>query len=216
METISMNTESDNSRFEKKEVILEHAQKIFMRYGLKSVTMDDISRELKISKKTLYRFVTDKNDLVAQVMQAHITKDQAVVNEMAKNSKNAIEEIMTISEYVGSMVGNLHPSVHYDMEKYYPEAWEIFINHKRHFVLNCMSQNMVRGIKEGFYRKDLNVPILALLYVGRIDMVFDGQLFPPEHFNFRDVFVEMIHYHLRGISSEKGINYLTENYKKKK
>ncbi len=216
METISINTDSDNSRFEKKEVILEHAQKIFMRYGLKSVTMDDISRELKISKKTLYRFVTDKNDLVAQVMQAHVTKDQAIVKEMAEKSKNAIEEIRSISEYVGAMVGNLHPSVHYDMEKYYPEAWEIFMKHKRNFVLNCMSENMVRGMKEEYYRKDLNVPIIALLYVGRIDMVFDGQLFPPDQFNFGDVFIEMIHYHLRGIASEKGFDYINQNFKKKK
>lgn len=197
---------------EKKEEILEQAKKIFMRYGLKSVTMDDISKELKISKKTLYKFVTDKNDLVAQVMQAYIENDQKLVNDLIKNSKNAIDEILAISEYVGGMMNNLHPSIHYDMEKYYPEAWEIFIGHKRNYVLNCMTENILRGIKEGIYRKDLNVPIVALIYVSRIDIVFDGQLFTPDEYKFADVYQEMMIYHLRGIASEKGIKQLNEKF----
>jgi AcrR family transcriptional regulator len=200
---------------EKKEVVLEHATKIFMRYGLKSVTMDDVSRELKISKKTLYKFVTDKNDLVAQVMKAHIQNDESCICDLIKESKNAIEEILSISEFVGGMVNNLHPSIHYDLEKYYPEAWELFIGHKRNFVLNCMMENTLRGIKEGYYRKDLNVPIISLIYVSRIDLVFDGQLFPPDQYNFKDVYMEMMNYHLRGISSEKGIKYLNEKFNTK-
>lgn len=200
---------------EKKEVVLENATKIFMRYGLKSVTMDDVSRELKISKKTLYKFVTDKNDLVAQIMKAHIQNDEASVTKLIKESENSIEEIISISEFAGKIVNNMHPSIHYDLEKYYPEAWEIFIGYKQKFVLDCMKENMVRGIKEGYYRKDLNIPVVALLYVARIDLIFDGQLFPPNEFNFKDVYKEMIIYHLRGISSEKGIKYLNEKFNTK-
>ena len=200
---------------EKKEVVLENAAKIFMRYGLKSVSMDDVSRELKISKKTLYKFVTDKNDLVAQIMKAQIQNDEASVIKFIKESKNAIEEIISISEFAGKIVNNMHPSIHYDLEKYYPEAWEIFNGYKQKFVLGCMRENMVRGIKEGYYRKDLNIPIVALLYVARIDLIFDGKLFPPNEFNFKDVYREMINYHLRGISSEKGIKYLNEKFNTK-
>jgi AcrR family transcriptional regulator len=199
----------------RKEHILEMAQKIFMRYGLKSVTMDDISKELKISKKTLYRFVTDKNDLVAQVMNAYVQSDQCRVKEMIDRSGNAIEEIMAISEFAGSTVGQLHPSIHYDMEKYYPEAWEIFITYKRKFIFGCMTDNMLRGIKEGLYRADLNVPVISLIYVSRIDMVFDGQLFPTGEYQFKDVFYEMINYHLHGIVSEKGLKILNTKYKLK-
>lgn len=197
---------------EKKEIVLENAAKIFMRYGLKSVTMDDVSRELKISKKTLYKFVTDKNDLVAQVMKAHIQNDEASITKLIKESENSIEEIIAITEFAGRIVNTMHPSIHYDLEKYYPEAWEIFIEHKQNFVLNCMKENMVRGIKEGYYRKDLNIPIIALLYVARIDLIFDGQLFPPNEYNFKNVYMEMMNYHLRGIASEKGIKYLNEKF----
>lgn len=149
-------------------------------------------------------------------MQAHINQDQRIVNDMIAKSGNAIEEIMAISEYAGAMVGQLHPSIHYDMEKYYHEAWEIFMKHKGEFIFGCMKENMLRGIKEGLYRKDLNVPIVSLIYVSRIDLVFDGQLFPPGEYNFKDVFMEMIIYHLRGIASEKGIELLNVYMKPKK
>jgi hypothetical protein len=118
-----------------------------------------------------------------------------------------------ISEHVGNMIKGLHPSIHYDMEKYYPEAWTIFIDHKRNYVMNCMTQNMVRGIKEGLYRKDLDVPVVSKIYVSRIDLVFDGILFPPGEYDFKNVYIEMMNYHLRGVVSEKGLKYLTEHYK---
>lgn len=198
----------------KKAAILEQASKIFMRYGLKSVTMDDVSRELKISKKTLYRFVSDKNDLVEQVMQAYIDQDKCCIDDLVKQSKNAIEEILLIGEHVGNTVKDIHPSIHYDMEKYYNEAWNVFHKHKRGYIFKCITDNLMRGIKEGYYRKDLNVPVIAKIYVSRADMVFDGELFPPEEIDFRSVYLEMMNYHLRGIASEKGIKLLHDIYKK--
>lgn len=198
----------------KKTAILEQATKIFMRYGLKSVTMDDVSRELKISKKTLYRFVSDKNDLVEQVMQAYVEQEQCCIDDLVTKSKNAIEEILLIGEHVGNFVKDIHPSIHYDMEKYYPEAWNVFANHKKSFVLKCITDNLIRGIKEGLYRKDLNVPVIARIYVSRIDIVFDGEVFPPEEIDFKTVYMEKMNYHLRGISSDKGIKLLQEIYKK--
>lgn len=200
----------NNSNEDKKENILEQASKIFMRYGLKSVTMDDVSRELKISKKTLYRFVSDKNDLVEQVMKAYIHNDQCLIDDLVKGSKNAIEEILMIGQHVGNMVNDIHPSIHFDMEKYYPEAWKVFDEHKKNYIMKCVTENLMRGMKEGFYRKDLNVPIIAVIYVSRVDLVFDGELFPPGEIEFKEVYTEMMNYHLRGIASEKGIKYLNE------
>ncbi len=209
-----MESNSKELEHNKKASILEQASKIFMRYGLKSVTMDDVSRELKISKKTLYRFVSDKNDLVEQVMQAYINKDQCCIDDLVSKSKNAIEEILLIGEHVGNSVKDIHPSIHYDMEKYYSEAWNVFHAHKRSYILKCITDNLMRGIKEGLYRKDLNVPVIAKIYVSRVDLVFDGELFPPEEIDFRSVYLEMMNYHLRGIASEKGIRLLHEIYKK--
>ena len=116
---------------EKESVILENVRNIFMRYGIKSVTMDDISRELKISKKTLYKFVVDKPELVAKVMQEKCSCDQKDISDIVKKSKNAIDELMNVTQYVGKTVKEIHPSIHYDLEKLillYNERLEQFHN----------------------------------------------------------------------------------------
>jgi len=201
---------------EKESIILENVRQIFMRYGIKSVTMDDISRELKISKKTLYKFVVDKPELVAKVMQEKCSCDQKDITEIVKKSKNAIDELMNVTQYVGKTVKEIHPSIHYDLEKYYPEAWLAFDKHKKSFVYSCIASNLKRGIKEGLYRDNMHVDVIARIFIGRIDMVFDADIFPPGQFNFGDVHLELMRYHIRGIASEKGIKYLLDKLKNEK
>ncbi|MFZ5552966.1 MAG: TetR/AcrR family transcriptional regulator [Bacteroidota bacterium] len=201
---------------EKESQLLDNVRSIFMRYGIKSVTMDDIARELKISKKTLYQFVVDKPELVSKVMQFKCNCDQTDVTDIIKKSKNAVDELLNVTQYFGKIIREIHPSIHYDLEKYYPEAWQVFDQHKKGFVLNCITTNLKRGIKEGLYRDNLNVDIIARIFVARIDMVFDSEIFPPSQFNFGEVHLELMRYHIRGIASEKGIKYLLDKLKNEK
>jgi TetR/AcrR family transcriptional regulator, cholesterol catabolism regulator len=198
---------------EKESVILEHVRKIFMRYGIRSVTMDDISRELKISKKTLYKFVTDKQDLVVKVMNSECLSDQCMFTEIVGQSKNAIDELLNVTAHIGQKIQQFHPSIHYDLEKYYPEAWELFNKHKGTFVYECVVNNLRRGMKEGLYRDTLQPEIISKIYVTRIDMIFDPEIFPQPDFQFGEVYKEMMRYHIRGIASEKGIKYLLDKLK---
>lgn len=193
--------------------LLDQVRKIFMRYGIKSVTMDDIARELKVSKKTLYKYVTDKPDLVMKVMAFECEEDCLIMDEESKKAVNAIDELLSITTHMGKKIKEIHPSIHFDLEKYYPEAWEVFHRHKRGRVYLDVLNNMKRGMKEGLYRQDLNPEILTRIHISRIDLVFDGELFPPSLFDFGQVFVEMMTYHIHGIASEKGIAYLNEALK---
>ncbi len=193
--------------------ILEQAGQVFMRYGMKSVTMDDIARELKMSKKTLYKYVSDKGDLLAKVMTNHCQTEQAQCLEILNASNNAIDEMISITKHVGSMIKEIHPSIHYDLEKYYPEAWKIMADHKNEFVITCVEKNLLRGIEEGLYRENLDAKIISTIYVHKMDLVFDGQIFPSKDFRFENVYFEMMRYHLRGIASKKGLIYLKERIK---
>jgi hypothetical protein len=193
--------------------IIENTSDIFMRYGIKSVTMDDVARELKISKKTLYKYVDDKLDLVCKVMHMQCSMDQKFMSGFTAESSNAIDESLMMTEYVGGKLKSIHPSIHYDLEKYYPEAWGMFYDHKHEYIYNSMVANLERGIAEGLYRDNLNVEIIAKLYVSKIDIIFDPSVFPVSQFNFNDVHIEMVGYHIRGIASPDGIEYLVERLK---
>ncbi|MCB0428912.1 MAG: TetR/AcrR family transcriptional regulator [Flavobacteriales bacterium] len=190
--------------------IIQKAGELFLRCGVRSLTMDDVSRELAISKKTLYKHVSDKSDLVQQVMKFHLEEDQQCFQELQEGDLNAIDELFEVSRVVSEKLSSFHPSVLFDLQKYYPEAWELFQNHKTEFIYNCMARNMERGIQQGLYRDNLNIPVIAKIYIARMDIVFNVDIFPADQFRTHEVYVEMLRYHVRGIASEKGIKYLVK------
>lgn len=199
---------------EKKRLIIEQANEVFMRLGIKSVTMDDMARNLGISKKTLYQYVSDKNDLVFQSLQLNCDYERDVINEVCKRGLNAIDESFEVSKWVVEQLKKIHPSIHYDLEKYHPEAFHHFRKTQNESVYKCISQNLEKGISGGLYREDINIHVITTVYLTRMDVVFDGQLFPPKDYDFAEVYLETFRYHIRGIASQKGIEYLVEKVKK--
>lgn len=187
---------------------------LLMQFGIKSLTMDDIARNLGISKKTIYTFVSDKADLVEKAIIYYMDEDKAVMEKIHDDSENAIEELISISKNVSQHLRKMHPSILFDLQKYYPKAYEKFEEYKSEHVMACVKRNLEEGISQGLFRENLNIPIVAKLYVGRIDLIMDPTVFPPSKFDVKDVFYENIRYHIRGIASEKGVKYLKERFKK--
>jgi AcrR family transcriptional regulator len=198
---------------EKAQKILQQVTVLFMQYGIKSLTMDDIARHLGISKKTLYQSFSDKADLVMKGIEAHMNAEAAAICSMQEQSKNAIEEMFLISQHVSVHLQSMHPSILFDLEKYYPAAFAKFGEYKTQVIMSSIAKNIEQGIEQGFYRKNINIPIVAGLYVGRMDIIFDQNLFPSSTYSPKEVYFEAIRYHIRGIASEKGIEYLKDKFK---
>jgi AcrR family transcriptional regulator len=199
---------------EEKEVkLIQQASAIFMRYGIKSITMDDMARHLGISKKTLYLYVKDKEELVAKVLNSFCKGEDNHICEIRKNAENAIEELLEIGKWVMHTLQNLHPSVTFDMEKYHPEAYRKMQTDRFAAVYSHIMSNIKKGQKEGFFRKDINPDIITKIYISRMDAMFNSQLFPTSEYRLVDVYQEMFRYHIRGIASEKGLEYLQEKSK---
>jgi AcrR family transcriptional regulator len=205
-----------NTEREKQELILEQANRLFMRHGIKSMTMDDVAAHLHISKKTLYQFFSDKNDLVERAMTRMAAQNNGTIEGICKLGLNAIEEQYEIAKYLAALLSQVHPSIHYDLEKYHPKAWNTFHEGKRAHIHDCITRNMRKGIKEGLYRDDINVDVIARLYMARFDVLFDGELFPRERYNFADIVWESFRYHIHGIASARGAQYLTKKMKKQR
>ncbi|UTW64170.1 TetR/AcrR family transcriptional regulator [bacterium SCSIO 12741] len=193
--------------------LLKGAMDIFMRYGIRSVTMDDLARHLSISKKTLYKYVTDKNDLVAKVFELHQDLECQTMEGIVKRGLNAIDENFEISQMVINQVKDIHPSIMYDIEKYYPEAMKQFHDYKMDVVMGWVKDNLKRGMAEGYYREDLNIDVISVVYIQRMDDFFHSNLYPPQ-LSFLDIYLELFRYHIRGIASEKGVEYLKEKVAK--
>lgn len=193
---------------EKKVEILERASVVYMKFGVKSVTMDDLARELSISKKTIYNYFNDKNDLVTSIIEMKVQIDAAVCTNTAAQSENAIDELIQISEVVTKQFNNFNPIVFLDLKKFHKDAWQVIETHKMTFVLNMITKNIERGIQEKIYRANLNPSITAKLYVASSDAAMNPEIFRWPEFKFQDVFLEMIRLQINGMANDKGRLYL--------
>lgn len=201
---------------EKELHIIKAASEVFMRLGIKSVNMDDIARSLGISKRTLYQYVKDKNDLVRKCMLSKCDAEDKAVEEICSLGLNAIDELFEISHFVTDLLSKMHPSIHFDMEKYHPEILKDMVHNRQSAVFTCIHSNLEKGKKEGLYRADLNTVVISKIYMAKMDIVFNAEIFPPNETSFADVYLEYMRYHIRGLASEKGIEYLVEKVKGKK
>ncbi|MCW5899878.1 MAG: TolC family protein [Flavobacteriales bacterium] len=196
--------------------IIAEAGKVFMRLGIRSVNMDDIAQHLRISKKTLYQYVKDKNELVLKAVKGITDHHRECILGICAQERNAIDESFEITRFVASQVGQLHPSVHFDLQKYHPESWDVLQSAERADIYKCITDNLRKGIEEGLYREDLDIDVIARIYISRFDVTFDGELFPSDKYRFEDVIWELFRYHIRGIASDKGRKYLVKKVKKER
>lgn len=187
-----------------KEKIIEGAGNLFVRYGIRSVSMDDIANNLAISKKTLYQYFKDKDDVVSQATMAIIEKDRGVFLEMKESSANAIEELSKVSGCLRRMFDEMNPSLLFDLNKYHPDAWEYYLKYKNEFIFQMITDNLTRGVKEGNFRDDININILARLRVEQVQICFDQKVFPKDQFDFKEVQMQVFDLFLFGIVTSEG------------
>ncbi len=189
---------------DKKLEIIERATSVYMRNGIKSVTMEDLARELGISKKTIYKYFEDKNHLVRSIIASKISFEKEMCQNCRDLSDNAIEEMIAVNKSVVENIGQINPSVFYDLQKYHIDAWKIIDDHKWNFVLDMMIENIKRGINEGIYRTDLNHEIIGRQYVVSTDMIMNPDIFPWPTFKIDSLFSEITRFQLNGMANEKG------------
>lgn len=187
-----------------KEEIVETAEDLFMAYGVRSVTMDDISRKLAISKKTIYSHYKDKDEIVQIVTRRFLDREKQMMIEMKEKSYDAIHELMMVSKYIREHLQNINPSALSDLEKYYRHAWNIYLKFKEKVFLQAITETLERGIREGYFRKDINVEILSLLRIEEAQMIFNNKIFPREKFDFMEVQMQLFTHFIRGIVTPEG------------
>jgi len=194
------------------ENLLKKVNDLYTRYGIRSVTMDDVSRELGISKKTLYQHVKDKEDLVDKVMMYEFSGKRSFVKE--PGSRNAIEDLFSLNSMINKIIKETNPSKMYDLKKYHPAVFEKIAKLKRERTMGMMIQNFRKGKSEGLYRKDMDDEILAKMYVLRMDRVSHDDVVSISEFTSSKFIYEIFIYHIRGIASRAGIEFLENNLDK--
>jgi AcrR family transcriptional regulator len=184
--------------------ILEKTTELFMRYGIRSVSMDDIAAQLGISKKTIYQSFADKDELVDAIIEADIHRMQDECGVCQLRSENAVEEIFLTMDMIQVHLRNMNPMLLYDLQKFHFRSFQKFMTHKNSYLLEIIRQNLEKGIAEGFYREDLDIDILSKYRLESLMIPFNMDQFPPGKYNLVKVTQVILEHFLFGLATEEG------------
>jgi len=194
----------------KNKILLQVAE-LYLKYGIRSVSMDDLAHELGISKKTIYQYFEDKDDLVNQVTTMLLEERMQEYRHNSEIACNAIEELYTMSRLLRKHFREINPALMYDVQKYHPKAWELFLKHENEVVYDSIMDNLESGINDGYFRPEIDAKVLARIRVEQIHVSFDERLFPKDQFDFTEVQVQLFSHYVHGLLTESGLE-LYKNY----
>lgn len=197
--------------------IQDQAKTLFMKFGFRSVSMDDIAQSLGISKKTIYHYFKDKDELVKAIVEQDICDTEAECSHCLAIADNAIDEIFITMDNIIKHIKNMNPTILFDLQKFHFESFTKIVEHKNSFLLSFIKKNLKRGIDEKLYRNDLNVEVLSRFRLEMLFLSFNLDVFPPNEFTLTDVTQIIMENFIFGLVTEKGyqlaIHYKTERNK---
>ena len=201
-----------------KERIQQKADELFNKYGIRSVTMDEIATQLGMSKKTIYQYFADKDELVDAVIGEVIEFSREVCEKDKKEAPDAIAEIFLALDMLAKIFRNMNPFIMFDLERYHPRTYKRFVDHKDKYLYQTIRQNLERGIAEGLYRPEINVEIIARFRLESMMIMFNQDVFKGQNFTLFQLQAEILEHFLFGSASLKGykliLKYKEERTKK--
>lgn len=173
--------------------------------------MDDIAKNLGISKKTIYQHFADKNELVSAVVKHRLAHDEEQMKQIMEGSDNVIDQLVDMTRCSEEVLTKINASAFHDMKKYYPEAFKLFREFKQTYMIKMLEDLLAKGIKQGLIRPDIDVKTIARMRVNQIEMGFDNEIFPPADYNVWKVQQQLQEHFSYGICTLKGYKMLNQH-----
>jgi AcrR family transcriptional regulator len=191
--------------------IISGAESLFLAYGVKSITMDEVAKNLGVSKKTIYQHVSDKDELVTLAVKSSMENQESQVDLIHATAKDPIDEVLKLSEYMRALFSNMNPFLLMEIQRYYPKAYESYLSFKEACIINSLAENLKWGITMGYYRSHINIDILSRLRMEQVEWGFNPRIFKEGKY-FSDVQIQLLDHFLYGICTLKG-HKLINKYK---
>jgi len=192
------------------ERIILGGEELFLKAGIKSVTMDDIAKHLGMSKKTIYQFFKDKNELVIALVQKKLKEDEDQMGDIVSKSTNVIEGMINMMKCSEDIFARINPIVIHDMQKYHPDAWKQFQNFKSGVIVQTLEELLKKGIEQGYIRPDIDVKVIARMRMIQVEMGFNTIFFPHSEFNVWKVQQQFLEHFNYGVCTLEGYKLLDE------
>ncbi|MEK9740567.1 MAG: TetR/AcrR family transcriptional regulator [Flavobacteriaceae bacterium] len=195
-----------------REEIVKESTTLFLKYGFKSVTMDEIAQHMRISKKTIYNHFPNKEQLVEESAIAHFEFIIDRIKTISNQAKDPIIELYQLKKEATQHLSNEKNSPQYQLQKFYPKIYVGLKKREFRELGKFFSNSIRKGINTGLFRPDLDVDFVTRIFFNGIRGISDIELFPIENYKIDHLMIVFSEYHLRAISTSVGIEKL-EKYK---
>jgi len=156
--------------------IIEEADSMFFSTGFSSVTMDDLANRLGMSKKTLYRLFSSKQELLRAVMLKIVSEVEAATDATFEDEKlTFLEKLHAFFSLIGFYVMRLRQPILDDIRRNAMDVWEEFDTWRQQRVLGKFGRLIRQGMAEGFIKKDLDPQLLTIIYATLIRRVMNPE-----------------------------------------
>ena len=191
-----------------KDKIIKKASDMFLRLGFKSVTMDDIAGEMGISKKTIYKYFSNKETLIEEGTEVVHQNIHRMMDDVIAKGYNAIEENFQMREMFKEMFKSFDQSPAYQLKKHYPEIYEKMMTNEIEDCSLFFGQNIEKGISEGLYRKETDIEAAVRFYYTLVFSINENTMMEKDAYELEK---KALDYHTRAIATPKGIEELEKH-----
>lgn len=195
---------------EMKEKIAVRASELMLEFGIRTVTMDDISRDLGISKKTIYQYFKDKKELVNTITSLHLNLEKTRFEGTAAESENGVHELILVSQCLRESMKDMKMSMMNELQKFYPEAWQMYEDFKKGVMLEAITAVIIRGQKEGLFRAEVDPDLVAVMRIEQVQTFIMRNLFPREKYSLYDVQMQLFDHFIHGLFTIEGHQLFNE------
>lgn len=198
-----------NQEFEK---IIEKIRAYSFKEGIGKLTIKQLSEKIDVPEDKVYEYVKDEAELVEKVLEFERDSFKVIFDVHNFEGVNAIDILLTVSKDMAMKFRNVSPALTFDLKKHYPDIYQHHIQARIDFIFKKIQINLEKGIRQGIYRDDLSIELIARLYISRLIDIHDPNFFPPEKYSFEMLFNVMFDSFVRSIAKPEGIAY----YEKKR
>lgn len=185
---------------------------LFIKYGIKNIVMDDIARELGISKKTLYDYFENKTEILIKVVQHVLISEFTEIDKLICQNMNAIDQLQIIATYTINTLLKVNPILPYQLQKYYPQVSAKLITQRREYIQKRIKMNFSLGIEQGFYRENFDAEVLAVYYSNFLNNKSIKLFVEESNVDYDSLIRTILIMSLRGIATSQGLEYIEEKF----
>jgi AcrR family transcriptional regulator len=191
------------------------ARELFIQFGIRHLSMDELASELGMSKKTIYNYYKDKEEIVMTMLQLKLDKGYDEHQLWKQKAKNAIHESFMAIDQTYEIFSRMNPSTMFDLQKYHPNAYQAFISYKNKFLYDVIKNNLEWGIKDGLFRSDINVELIVRYRLESMLLAFVPEIYMNVDMGVGKTHEQLFYLFLYGIATPKGYQMINK-YRKER